>query len=78
MAYKDLIRSVEYFGIVMIEGLNYFGSGSLTQERFVNYVTYDILAWKSLNQTKDFVQVIREKVEGFNIQYEEFNNITEW
>ncbi|XP_069158737.1 LOW QUALITY PROTEIN: uncharacterized protein [Procambarus clarkii] len=78
VAYKDLIRSVEYFGIVMIEGLNYFGSGSLTQERFVNYVTYDILAWKSLNQTKDFVQVIREKVEGFNIQYEEFNNITEW
>ncbi|XP_042214992.1 uncharacterized protein LOC121861389 isoform X1 [Homarus americanus] len=78
VAYKDMIRSVEYFGIVMVEGLNFFGKGSLSHPRFVNYITYDILAWKSLNQTKDFVQVIREKVEDFDIKYEEFKNITEW
>ncbi|XP_069948438.1 uncharacterized protein [Cherax quadricarinatus] len=78
VAYKDMIRSVEYFGIAMIEGLFYFGSGSLTHERFVNYITYDILAWKSLNQTKDFVQLIRERVEDFRFQYEELQNITEW
>lgn len=73
-----MIRSVEFFGIVMIEGLNFFGRGSLNRERFINFVTYDVLAWKSLNQTKDFVGVIREKVEDFNIRYEEFKNITEW
>ncbi|XP_066972570.1 uncharacterized protein [Macrobrachium rosenbergii] len=78
VAYKDLIRSVEYFGIVMVEGLNFFGSGTLSQDRFINYVTHDTLAWKSLNQTKDFVSAIRDKVEEYNEKYEEFKNITEW
>ncbi|XP_042875536.1 receptor-type guanylate cyclase gcy-2-like [Penaeus japonicus] len=78
LAYKDMIRSVEYFGIVMVEGLYFFGRGSLSQPRFINYITYDVLAWKSLNQTKDFVQHIEEKVELFESQYEEYRNITEW
>ncbi|XP_071527452.1 uncharacterized protein [Panulirus ornatus] len=78
VAYKDMIRSVEFFGIVMMEGLSFFGRGTLSRERFINFVTYDVLAWKSLNQTKDFVGVIRDRVEEFNYQYEEFKNITEW
>ena len=73
-----MIRAVEYFGIVMVEGLTFFGSGSLTRERFLNYVIHDTLAWKSLNQTKDFVESVRRQVEGFNEKYEEFKNITEW
>ncbi|KAK4291085.1 hypothetical protein Pmani_036066 [Petrolisthes manimaculis] len=78
VAYKDMIRAVEYFGIVMVEGLYFFGSGSLSQPRFVNFVVNDVLAWKSLNQSKDFVWVIKEKVENFSVQYEEFKNITDW
>ncbi|KAK8403483.1 hypothetical protein O3P69_000511 [Scylla paramamosain] len=78
MAYKDMIRAVEYFGIVMVEGLSFFGSGSLSRDRFVNFVVHDILAWKSLNQTKDFVSLVRRQVEGFSEKYEEFKNITEW
>ncbi|XP_069992017.1 uncharacterized protein [Penaeus vannamei] len=78
LAYKDMIRSVEYFGIVTVEGLYFFGKGSLNQPRFINYITYDVLAWKSLSQTKDFVQYIEEKVELFESQYVEYRNITEW
>uniref|UniRef100_A0A0P4VV91 guanylate cyclase n=1 Tax=Scylla olivacea TaxID=85551 RepID=A0A0P4VV91_SCYOL len=78
VAYKDMIRAVEYFGIVMVEGLSFFGSGSLSRDRFVNFVVHDILAWKSLNQTKDFVALVRRQVEGFSEKYEEFKNITEW
>lgn len=73
-----MIRAVEYFGIVMVEGLNFFGTGSLTRPRFVSFVVNDVLAWKSLNQSKDFVVVIRETVEDFSNKYEEFKNITEW
>ncbi|XP_050688216.1 uncharacterized protein LOC126981318 [Eriocheir sinensis] len=78
VAYKDMIRAVEYFGIVMIEGLTFFGSGSLERERFISFVVHDVLAWKSLNQTKDFVSSVREQVEDFYTKYEEFKNITEW
>ncbi|MPC84846.1 hypothetical protein E2C01_079596 [Portunus trituberculatus] len=62
----------------MVEGLSFFGTGSLSRDRFVNYVVHDILAWKSLNQTKDFVSLVRRQVEGFSEKYKEFKNITEW
>lgn len=79
VSYKDLIRSVEFFGISTVEGLNYFGRGTLDAERFVNYITYDALAWKSLNQTKDFVPVIRDTVNSLTtLSDSEFQNIFTW
>ena len=53
-----MIRTVEYFGITTVEGISFFGTGSLTRKRYVNYLTYDVLAWKSLNQTKVDVRCI--------------------
>ena len=79
VSYKDLIRSVEYFGISTVDGLNYFGRGTLNSERFVNYITYDALAWKSLNQTKDFVPVIKNTVNALTtLSDSEFQNISTW
>ncbi|XP_076048414.1 uncharacterized protein LOC143029595 [Oratosquilla oratoria] len=78
VAYKDMIRAVEYFGISLVEGLNFFGSGNLTPRALANYITYDSLGWKSLNQTKDFVSVIKSRVENMAEKYTEFGNISEW
>ena len=79
LSYKDLIRSVEFFGISTVEGLNYFGRGTLNAERFVNYLTYDALAWKSLNQTTDFVPVIKNTVNSLTrLSDSKFQNISTW
>ena len=78
VAYKDMIRAVEYFGITMVEGLNFFGEGRLNSVTYINFVTFDALAWKTLNQTKDFVTIIREKLENMTHQYENFENVAKW
>lgn len=77
-AYKDMIRAVEYFGITMVEGHNFFGEGRLNKDIYVNYVTHVALGWKTLNQTKDFVTVIKEKLENMTHQYENLENVFKW
>lgn len=78
IAYKDMIRAVEYFGITMVEGLNFFGEGSLNRHTYINFVTHDALAWKTLNQTKDFVTIIRKKIDNMTHQYENIENVFQW
>ena len=78
IAYKDIIRSIEYFGISMVEGLNFFGEGYLNSPTYINYVTYDALAWSTLNQTKDLVTVIDDKVDNMTAQYGNLENVYKW
>ena len=78
MTYKDLVRSVEYFGISMVHGLFYFRHGQLDEELYVAFLGADTLGWKSLNQTQNFLNITNNYVNNLTTSYPIFKNITAW
>ena len=78
MTYKDLVRSVEYFGISLVQGLFYFKKGKLDSEGYLDFVTADTLGWKSLNQTQNFLNITTNYINNLTTSYPVFKNITYW
>ena len=78
IAYKDMIRAVEYFGISVVEGLSFLSEGKLSKQTYKNYIIHDALAWKALNQTRDFVTVIREEIIRMNDKHSNLADVFTW
>ena len=65
IGYKNLLRSVEFAGKAGILGMEYTTSG-LDQEKFENFLEFDILRREYLNQTTNFLPYIQEEYEALN------------
>ncbi|OXA58781.1 Atrial natriuretic peptide receptor 1 [Folsomia candida] len=65
IAYMNVIRAIENYSISMVYGLYYFGKGSLSQNSYNKYVTYDSLAADYLNSTKSYSPEINSAWERY-------------
>lgn len=61
----NVIRAIENYSISMVYGLYYFGKGSLSQNSYNKYVTYDSLAADYLNSTKSYSPEINSAWERY-------------
>ena len=75
IGYKNLLRSVEFAGKAGILGMEYTTSG-LDQEKFENFLEFDILRREYLNQTTNFLPYIQEEYEALN-QRNSFDELQE-
>lgn len=55
VGFKNILRSIECYGIASVHGINYFGRGLLTSDKYVDYIRHDILGKDLLNTTINYV-----------------------
>ncbi|XP_034249065.1 receptor-type guanylate cyclase gcy-3 isoform X2 [Thrips palmi] len=60
IAFKNLLRSIEHTGISMVQGINYFGVGSLSNESYISFVHHDAIGRDLLNASFTYVPSIRQ------------------
>lgn len=71
IGFKNLIRSIENIGVSAVYGINYFGRGFLSQEKYVNYIKHDVLGKDLLNSTLNYVPSLKT-------HYKNMTNFTEY
>lgn len=54
-----------------VYGINYFGRGFLSQEKYVNYIKHDVLGKDLLNSTLNYVPSLKH-------HYKNMTNFTEY
>ncbi|XP_059491276.1 receptor-type guanylate cyclase gcy-1 isoform X2 [Neocloeon triangulifer] len=62
IAFKNILRSIENFGISMVYGLNFFGRGVLQPHNYLQYVRHDVLGTDLLNSSLKFALQLGEKM----------------
>lgn len=55
VGFKNILRSIECYGIASVHGINYYGRGLLSTDKYVDYIRYDVLGKDLLNQTINYV-----------------------
>lgn len=60
IAFKNLLRSIEHTGISMVQGINYFGVGSLSNESYISFVYHDAIGRDLLNASFTYVPSMRQ------------------
>uniref|UniRef100_A0A1B6MQA4 guanylate cyclase n=1 Tax=Graphocephala atropunctata TaxID=36148 RepID=A0A1B6MQA4_9HEMI len=66
IAFKNLLRSIENFGISMAFGINYFGAGSLPNNSYIQFVKHSFIAQDVLNTTFNYVPQLRKTYYNLN------------
>ncbi|CAB3385269.1 Hypothetical predicted protein [Cloeon dipterum] len=62
IAFKNILRSIENFGISMVYGLNFFGRGVLQPHNYLQYVRHDVLGTDLLNSSLKFALQLGEEM----------------
>lgn len=60
VGFKSILRSIECYGIASVYGINYFGRGLLSMDKYVDYIRQDTLGKDLLNSTFNYVPSLRE------------------
>ncbi|XP_031627256.1 uncharacterized protein LOC116343374 [Contarinia nasturtii] len=59
VGFKNILRSIECYGIASVHGINYFGRGLLSSDKYVDYIRHDMLGKDLLNTTINYVPDIK-------------------
>lgn len=60
VGFKNILRSIECYGIASVHGINYFGRGLLSSDKYVDYIRHDILGKDLLNTTINYVPSVKK------------------
>lgn len=60
VGFKNILRSIESYGIASVHGINYFGRGLLSSDKYVDYIRHDILGMDLLNTTINYVPSVKK------------------
>lgn len=77
VGFKTILRSIECFGIASVHGINYFGRGLLSTDKYVDYIRKEHLGNDLLNQTMNYVPSIVVDYEQ-TTKMPGFNNLKNW
>jgi hypothetical protein len=59
ISFKNLLRSIENFGISVVHGINYFASGSLPKDKHIYYVQHDTICNDLLYSILHYIPTLR-------------------
>lgn len=59
VGFKNILRSIECYGIASVHGINYFGRGLLSSDKYVDYIRHDVLGKDLLNTTINYVPSVK-------------------
>lgn len=60
VGFKNILRSIECFGIASVHGINYFGRGLLSTDKYVDYIRNDIIGRDLLNSTINYIPSVMD------------------
>lgn len=78
IGFKNLLRSIESFGIASVYGINYFGRGSLGPDSYVSYIRYDVLGKDLLNATLTYVPSLKILYKNLTLTMTDYGSIKNW
>lgn len=77
VGFKNILRSIECFGIASVHGINYFGRGLLSTDKYVDYIRYDILGKDLLNSTINYIPSVMKDYRKISNMVG-YNNLKNW
>ncbi|XP_064107313.1 uncharacterized protein LOC135216148 isoform X1 [Macrobrachium nipponense] len=77
VAYKNLIRAEEHFGIAMVYGSAYYLRGVMDSSTYLAWVEANSLAWSWLNQTLALSPTVEERLNKLGIYDADMEDIAE-
>lgn len=77
VGFKNILRSIECFGIASVHGINYFGRGLLSSDKYVDYIRNDILGKDLLNTTINYVPSVKQDFK-LVISMPGYGNLRNW
>lgn len=77
VGFKNILRSIESFGIASVHGINYFGRGLLSTDKYVDYIRHDTLGKDLLNSTINYVPTIKQMYKNLT-NMPGYGNLKNW
>lgn len=78
VGFKNLLRSIECYGIASVHGINYFGRGTLGNETYVAYIRNDILGRDLLNGSLYYVPALKILYKNLTELMPDYGNLRNW
>ncbi len=78
VGFKNLLRSIECYGIASVHGINYFGRGILGYETYVAYIRNDILGRDLLNGSLYYVPALKILYKNLTKVMPDYGNLRNW
>lgn len=78
IALKNLLRSIESFGLSSVFGINYYGRGKLSPESFVSYIRHDVIAKDLLNASLNYVPSLKAIYKNATNNITSYGKIKKW
>lgn len=78
VGFKNLLRSIECYGISSVHGINYFGRGLLHPDAYVAYIRNDILGKDLLNGSLNYVPSLRELYRNLTEVMPDYGSLRKW
>ena len=77
ITYKNLLRSIQNFGVEMSLGLRFLGRTSLTDENFARFIEQHKLAAEYMKQGETFIGTLRENLDNVrnSTDFRRFNDM---
>lgn len=60
IGFKNLLKGIECIGVSAVYGINYYGRGFLTPDRYINFLKYDVLGKDLLNSSLNYVPSLKK------------------
>jgi hypothetical protein len=74
VGFKNLIRSIENIGVSAVYGINFYGRGYLSTEKYINYIKHDVLGKDLLNSTLNYVPSLKHEYKNLT-NFPEYGSI---
>lgn len=78
VGFKNLLRSIECYGIASVHGINYFGRGALGYENYVAYIRNDILGRDLLNGSLYYVPALKLLYKNLTRVMPDYGHLRNW
>lgn len=78
VGFKNLLRSIECYGISSVHGINYFGRGLLYPDTYVAYIRNDILGKDLLNGSLNYVPSLRRLYRNLTEVMPDYGSLRKW
>ncbi|XP_037028069.1 uncharacterized protein LOC119068546 [Bradysia coprophila] len=78
VGFKNLLRSIECYGIASVHGINYFGRGVLGYENYVAYIRNDILGRDLLNGSLYYVPALKILYKNLTRVMPDYGHLRNW
>lgn len=78
VGFKNLLKSIECYGISSVHGINYFGRGSLGTETYIAYIRNDILGKDLLNGSLNYVPSLKVLYRNLTQLMPDYGSLRNW